>query len=315
MTFAAVSGRLSLKGNLLSIPVLPVSNATPTLEHQVILCLSDSFWHSGISGRQQVMSRLARGNTVLYVDPPPHLETVWRRRTPATALTSETAPRTGETLQIVRFPKWLGYTYRPRLEQFLVRFRVMFLKRALRRFRHATPIFYVWHPSAWPIVRWFPKAFVCYHVYDDYASYTGADRAAVTELDAAMSARADVLIGVTEALVASRRQIAPDAHVVYNGGDYAAFADQQRPEPSELAGIPRPRIVSVARLNQQVDFERSSTSRNTAAVNSFWSDLFVVCRRRNLRRRNEFSRCPTFTGLANAIRQTYPATFSIVMRA
>jgi glycosyltransferase involved in cell wall biosynthesis len=131
--------------------------------------------------------------------------------------------------------------------------RATLLKAFFRR-RGRAPILYVFHPINWSIVQHFTRSFVCYHVYDDYREFTGVDRSQVGKLDDLLTSRANVVIGVSESLVADRLRLARSAHVVHNGADYTAFADERVLIPQDLVGIPRPRVVYVARLNVMVDF-------------------------------------------------------------
>ncbi|HWF83871.1 MAG TPA: glycosyltransferase [Vicinamibacterales bacterium] len=223
------------------------------LEGQIILSMSDSPWESPLSGRQRVMSRLARRNTVFYVDPPPHIEQLWKDR-PRWSDLKITVSQTASGVQVIRFPRWACYSYRPSLERGLAWLRATLLKVFLRRRGGRPPILYVFHPDNWSIVQHFARAFVCYHVYDDYREFTGVDRNRVGELDDLLAGRANVLIGVSESLVADRQQLAQAAYVVHNGADYAAFADEHLLVPPDLDAIPKPRVVYVARLNVGVDF-------------------------------------------------------------
>jgi glycosyltransferase involved in cell wall biosynthesis len=228
-----------------------MESSNQTLEGQVILCLSDSPWESPISGRQRVMSRLAKRNQVYYVDPPPHLERLFKPTRWSDWRLTVTGTVSG--VQIIRFPAWAGYTHRPALERRLAWLRALLLKAWFRR-RGQSPLLYVWHPFNWSIVQHFDNAFVCFHVYDDYKEFAGVDRDYIARLDEQLTRRADLLIGVSESLVADRQPLARAAHVVHNGADYAAFANENIAVPSDLDAVPRPRAVYVARLNLLVDF-------------------------------------------------------------
>ena len=225
---------------------------TPALEGRVIVCLSDSAWDSPISGRQRVMSRLAKRNTVFYVDPPPHVEGLWKHL-PRPADLRLTVTKTGAGVEVIRFPLWAGYSHRSSLERPLAWLRAALLKAFLRK-RDPAFMFYVWHPFNWSIVQHFPTTFVCYHMYDDYREFSGVDREHIGKLDDLLTRRANVVIGVSESLVSDRQPLARAARVVHNGADYAAFANEQLPVPQDLAAIPRPRVIYVARLNLLVDF-------------------------------------------------------------
>lgn len=224
------------------------------LRDELIVCLSDSAWTSGTSGRQQVMSRLARDNDVLYIDPPEHIDGLFRR---------DSAPRwqarlecVAPRLQVVHFPLWLGHCYKPWLEGWLARQRARLLQRLVRRASgDRAPLLYTWHPDVWPIVRHFRREFICYHVYDDYVHFDGVDAGQLRERDLSLARRANVVIGVSEPLARDRAGVGGPTFVVHNGANYELFAQKGLNEPNDLAKVPRPRACCVSRLHSLVDYD------------------------------------------------------------
>lgn len=221
------------------------------VDHQII-CLSDSHWDSGMSGRQQISARLARYNDVWYVNPPPSLRCAladvvrspWRKPT----------SMVGERLHIVDFPGYLGRSYRLHLEEWLRDYRVRRLRRQILHGGRKPTILLAFHPTAWPYVKCFPDVPVVYHVYDNYTAMAGTEETAIRIWDVHLTERADLVCAVTEGLAAERRARARQLHVLPNGADYDLFARPDYPEPADLAGIPRPRICLVARLGTHIDY-------------------------------------------------------------
>lgn len=123
--------------------------------------------------------------------------------------------------------------------------------RAARRLRFERPVLWAFLPTALPLAdRLAPRALV-YHCVDHYAANPGVDADWVDALERRMLARADVVFA-TSVPLAERLRAAGAAHVtlVPNVADVALFARAHEPllEPSELAGLARPRALYVGNL-------------------------------------------------------------------
>jgi glycosyltransferase involved in cell wall biosynthesis len=226
--------------------------STPELRDELIVCFSNNAWHGRISGRQQVMSRLARHNDVVYVDPPCSFRDAFRLTTLTTRCLSVewVMPR----LRVVRFPPWLGVSFKPWLESMLLRQRIVTLRSLFAR-DDRRPLVHCWHPDYWRYMRYFEGHFVCYHVYDEISSFLGVDAKEVRANDWALSRRADVVLAVSEPLTSERRRFGRPAYTVYNGANYDHFARINLPEPVDFADVPRPRLCFVSRLHAHVDYD------------------------------------------------------------
>lgn len=223
-----------------------------TLRNQLILSFADHPWDVGINGRHQVLTRLARDNDVVFVDPPPYVRELWKERKEVPWIPQ--LRHVKGRLYNWQFPFWLGRTNRPAIEPWLLGHRVRLLKRLARQFPAVSPLLYVWHPFLLPLVRHFPKELVCYHVYDDYASFLQADVNLLRRLDRQLTARSQVVITVSDPLNQAHQGVGPEVVTVSNGVDDAAFSQPDLAEPPELAGIPRPRLILVSRLHGHLDY-------------------------------------------------------------
>jgi glycosyltransferase involved in cell wall biosynthesis len=218
------------------------------LEGASIVSFAFDSWTDVPRCRHHVMSRLARANRVLFTTAPSHVRDVFRRRSQAAGRVVQYS----DTLHTYAQPEWLPYTYRfPRINQLSFHARSAMLRRVLGRLSMQRPILYIWHPAFADVIGQFDEQLVVYHCYDEYAAFTGSDRARVADQEARVLDAADVVIAVSEGLYARKRLQNPNTHLVRNGVDYPLFAsacDSATPVPQELAALRRPIIGCVTRI-------------------------------------------------------------------
>jgi hypothetical protein len=160
--------------------------------------------------------------------------------------------RVHDTLHTFAPPRWLPYTYRfPRLDRVSLGARARLLRRVMDRLSMQRPVLYIWHPSFADVIGRFGERLVVYHCYDEYAAFTGSDRARVDEQEARVLERADLVLTVSEGLYAKKRQRNANTHLVRNGVDYPLFStsrERAMPVASEIAALRRPVIGCVTRI-------------------------------------------------------------------
>jgi len=218
------------------------------LEGASIVSFATDRWSDVPRCRHHVMSRLARRNRVLFTSPPWYVRDVLRRdRGREAALMRITA-----NLHAYTPPRWLPYTYRfPCADRLSRRLRARAMARLLDRLAMEQPILYIWHPSFVDAVDQLDARAIVYHCYDEYAAFTGADRARVTDDEARLLASADVVLTVSEGLWARKRALNANTHLVRNGVDYELFATAQDPDlpvAADVRHLPRPLIGCVTRI-------------------------------------------------------------------
>jgi len=157
-----------------------------------------------------------------------------------------------DTLHTYAPPRWLPYTYRfPRLDKLSLGARALMLRRVMDRLSMRQPILYIWHPSFADVIGQFDEQLVVYHCYDEYAAFTGSDRARVADQEARVLDAADIVLTVSEGLYEKKRLRNPNTHLVRNGVDYPLFAsarEEATPVAAELAALRRPIVGCVTRI-------------------------------------------------------------------
>jgi glycosyltransferase involved in cell wall biosynthesis len=223
------------------------------------LVLAPNPWHGLWRNRQQIFSRLAGPNRVLYVEPArPSLADWRRRRIAASALRTPALVEERPNLWLYRIPAWLPTRDTGGLFD---RSSDLLLAAHLRRTLHhlgfttqtqtpavhrsrtlATPqprnsaILWLYRPTHW---RWaasnFAHSLLVYHITDDYTAFghlNDADRQALAADERELLAAADLTLVTAPRLAELKGPAARRIACVPNGVDFQAF--------QEALALPRP---------------------------------------------------------------------------
>lgn len=216
----------------------------------------DDMWRS----RHQIMSRLARRNTVLWVEPRPTLRQVLRRRPGVATALLPAVRHIGEGLHVFGGPATLPSTGPGPLKRLANQRYHGALTAAMTRLGMAQPILWLYLPEMVAIIGEYGERLVVYHVVDEYSEYSGVPRDYVQHIrncEAQMLRRADVVIATAPALLESKSRISSHVHLVPNAVDYEGFQKilATSSPPATLAALPRPLIGYVGAISDKVDFE------------------------------------------------------------
>lgn len=133
-----------------------------------------------------------------------------------------------------------------------------------------TPIVMIFHPKFFPYVSALEPCNVVFHAYDAYSAQYGWSEQ-LGGWQRALVERAD-LISASSSGIADAIGV-PDARILENGADVAAFgAALSLPEPSDLSGIPHPRVGYSGTINRKVDLPLVAA---VAATRPDWQWVFV----------------------------------------
>lgn len=250
------------------------------LQGQSIVCLASGHWRSIWRNRHQIMSRLAKQNKVLYVEP--HTTAFNNAVKNLTNGGTRTSDR--PTIEVGLDNLWVyhhpdrGFTSRwPGIEQVGFRLRVSALRQAMQQLDLVDPIFWVVDPKTYPLLKYFKKKLVCYHVVDNYAAAPWRSKALQAELIAAEQAMlklADVVIVTSPALLESKQRQHANVHLVRNAVDYVQFAAAKASGciPQDIQSIPQPILGYVGAVNEKLDYDLLQA---VATAAPHWSIVLV----------------------------------------
>lgn len=232
------------------------------LSEQNILCFATDPWHSIWRNRHQIMSRLARTNRVLYIEPKIYTLSEWRQgKVSGSDMQCPRLTMVMENLWLYRHPVYgLASNHWP-IDRLGQRLRIASLRRAMRQLGMERPILWLCRPTTVDVVGHFDEALVCYHVVDEYAAYTffeSGKRQQMMSAEQRLLNLADIVLVVSPTLLETKSRYHSNVHLVRNGVDFDAFARVTRanmPPPPDIAMLPRPRIGYVGSISDKLDFK------------------------------------------------------------
>lgn len=229
-----------------------------------IVCFAPGPWDDIWRNRHQIMSRLARANRVLWVEPWPNL---WptlrglRDRPLLQGLTSLRGPRLEQVdtnLYVYQPAGWAPRSSGEPLRTATQAVYMTLLRRVLRRLGFRAPILWLFLPDMEIFLGRFDEKLSIYHVVDEYSGYSGVSeewRPVMQRLEERLARRVDLVFVVSPALLERKRRLNERSFLVPNAVDYAAFsaAQAQGVVPAEMKGISPPTAGYVGAINDKVD--------------------------------------------------------------
>jgi glycosyltransferase involved in cell wall biosynthesis len=233
------------------------------IEGHNILCFAPGPWDDIWRNRHHIMTRLARANRILYIEPWGYLRPTLRRlREGHIRLADIRGPRLQEinaNLWLYRPPLWA-----PRAERFPLSvstraIQMGLLRRAQQRLRFRSPILWLFQPDMGVYVGQFDERLSIYHIVDEYAGYTGISaswRPVVQQMERELARRVDLVVVTSPTLYDSKSGLNEHTVLVPNAVDYEAFdavlAGQAAP-PADMADIGSPLAGYVGAVNDKLD--------------------------------------------------------------
>jgi glycosyltransferase involved in cell wall biosynthesis len=228
---------------------------------RTILCFASGY-DAPPTSKHHVMHLLARRNTVLWVNyHASRRPTVGRRdllyllgrlRTVLRGLTRPGRNLFLMTPLLVPLP---GCGWARRLNRALL---INQLHRALAAVSDGPLQIWSFCPDVSYVLDHLPAEKVVYYCVDDFASFSGYDRAQVLRDEAELCRRADLVVTTSRALYRAKRPLNERTILVAHGVDYRHFARAVReplPPPSDLRRIGRPRIGFFGLIRDWLDLE------------------------------------------------------------
>jgi len=256
------------------------------LSAQTILCFAADAWAGVWRNRHQIMTRLTRENTVLYVEPRLYLgETVRRFRAGqlrSSDLRRPLAEHCRDGLWIYHDPYYAPYAGRFSGGRLTAALRRQALRRTLERLGTGAPILWLLRPAQADQIGQYGEKLVVYHITDEYSAYPQEKNpAAFRQAEIALLRRADLVIVTSPGLLASKGPYNPHTYLVPNAVDYAGFQaalasgrELRFPDESDthILITSHPRIGYVGALNEKLDL---ALLRGVALARPDWEFLVV----------------------------------------
>jgi len=227
-----------------------------------ILCFAPGPWEDIWRNRHQIMTRLARANRVLYVEPWPELRPTWRQWSSGQLSWSDMhGPRlrqVQEGLHVYSPTLWAPRATRFPLSAATNAIYMAFLRRALKHLHFQKPILWLFQPGMEIFIGRFDEKLVIYHIVDEYAGYSGVSaawRPVVQQAEERLARQADLVFVTSPDLLERKRELNQRITLVPNAVDYEAFSRvaSQAPLPSDMASMRPPIAGYVGAINDKLD--------------------------------------------------------------
>ncbi|MCF6153671.1 MAG: glycosyltransferase family 1 protein [Candidatus Brocadia sp.] len=251
-----------------------------------IICISWLVWDSIPLVMHQMMTRLARHNRVLFVDPPVAYSnliirpSLWKDRLKKTFLWLRGVHQINDNMYVYYPPPLLlqygHYKNADSLNQSLI---TSAIAKTARRLGFTDPIVWIYHPYAINPRGEFGEKLVCYDCNDDvgfFFCYHFNKRNRLSDMEERLAKRADVVFTTSKYLYQIRKGQNPNTHYLPSGVDSELFQQAQSPAckiAPKLEDIPSPVIGFVGGMvNSKMNWE---WIREAAVAKSNWNFVFV----------------------------------------
>jgi len=229
-----------------------------------IICLSTHYWDGRRFRKQEFMSRFARSNRVLYVEPSfsmvrrpePHLRELASNR----FMLSRVESRNGG-VSLLKPPRGLPKWTNPWIERLTYQWYGRSIARAAGRRGFRDAVLWIYEPSYVYSLDVIPHRHLVFDLVDDLSAYPyGGDRearaAAVEGHVRQIVEQSDLLVVTAQTLRDRYSALARRVAHVSNGFDARTFSPNGAgARPDALAGIPRPIIGFIGTIFGFLDFD------------------------------------------------------------
>ncbi|MGC8785900.1 MAG: glycosyltransferase [Anaerolineae bacterium] len=252
------------------------------IEGHDILCFAPGPWDDIWRNRHQIMTRLARANKILYIEPWLELRPMLRcLRRGELSLGDIRGPRlniVGQNLYVYQPPLWAPRAARFPLNVLTEAIYMASLRQVLRRLQFQQPILWLFLPDTEIFIGRFHEKLVIYHIVDEYAGYSGISaswRPVLERMEQRLARKADLVFVTSPTLLERKRELNERVFLVPNAVDYemfAAVANDPDATPADMMDIPKPIIGYIGAINDKIDV---GLLAQVARTHSDWSLVLV----------------------------------------
>jgi glycosyltransferase involved in cell wall biosynthesis len=243
-------------------------------------------WTGLWRNRHQLMSRFAKDNKVLYVEPHRKLKKTRAKLAKGELqlqafikdLSKNRVALTNENMLIYHSPLYAPVSDRFPLNKLTRYFWRIILRKTLVKMEFHDPIIWVSRPSMIDLIDGFGKKMLIYHVVDEYQAYFGnsvSDEDQKNKTERRMLKKADLVLVVSQKLYDTKKPINPNTHLVSNAVDFYAYDEalcSEKPQPKELAELPSPKIGYSGLIAAKLNFK---LLRDMAISHPEWSIILL----------------------------------------
>ena len=258
------------------------------MEGETVLCMSPRRWDSLWKNIQQIMSRVAVQNRVIFFemgrDPNKTLLSEFNRKLPnffkmqirevhENVLAVETPSTLPHARQLL--PSSVLRVTMPIIANINTQILIRHVRRAMRVLQVRYPILWLYNPGQVSLIGKFGEKFACYYNYDEFANFKQNSRISslIRHLDSELCRQVDVVFATSRTQWEHRRALNSNTYFMPNGVDFELFNRALNPEtsiPLDVASLKTPVIGLVGWLSRQIDLDL------LLAIAEVYSDCSIV---------------------------------------
>jgi glycosyltransferase involved in cell wall biosynthesis len=248
------------------------------IENQIIINFAAVDWDFIWQRHQQLMSRFAEKNKVIYIEPSYSLLALRKKREFRKFIRSfKGVTDINENLKIVTLPPLVPFEnnfYWVRKINFLITKRL--IKKLVKNISAQPPILWLTFPWFLDFIGQFDEKLVCYDCVDDHVALAApSGREKVRKLEEKVFQKADLVFATAQTLFKRASDFNPNSYLVPNAADFAHFygvLKERNDTPQELKDIKHPIMGFYGGICDWVDLE---LIEGIAKLHSEWSFVFI----------------------------------------
>lgn len=241
------------------------------MEGETILCLATRRWNSLWRSTQQIMSRMATKNRVLYLEPgrDPDRPVIAEMIRNSPNFITVNVQVVHENLKVIRTPSVLPYA-RGHLPSSVLNLTlplatkinayvlIWHIRRVMKKLDVTAPILWLYNPYHVDLVGKFGEKLAGYYNYDEFGDFVGNEsiKELIQRYDNQLSQQVDVVFASSRPQWERRQVVNPNSYFIPNGVDFDLFNRALLPNlplPTDMSNVPHPIIGFVGWMGFQID--------------------------------------------------------------
>jgi glycosyltransferase involved in cell wall biosynthesis len=256
------------------------------LSNQNIVYFGPEKWEGMWRNRHQLMSRFARRNKVIYVEPVISLRKLMHQLQRGhagkveflKAFCQRRVRRVSENLYIYNSPVFIPVSGRFPLDKITWWTWKLLMKRTFRRLGFYRPIIWLSKPDMLNFTGSFAEKLIIYHVVDEYSAYGHPNKENKKHLrisEQKMLKRADIVVVVSQTLYETKSVCNEHTYIVPNGVDidsYNRALSSKESPPADIIRLQRPIIGYSGLISCRLNLD---LIHHVACSHPEWSLVFI----------------------------------------
>lgn len=222
-----------------------------------IICIFGSHWYSLWQRSQQIISRLARNNRVLYVEHPRDFFSTFRdfRRKRINLLQISKYKKITNDIFLhspvvpISFRKYPSFN---KLNLFYINLKI---KSLIKELNFKNVILFCYTPFCQYFISRFNEILSCYDCYDEFSDVPKKLSRIIIDEENKLLSKANLVFVVSQELFQSKKRYNKNIYLIPNGVDYEYFNLETNFLPDDISQIKKPIIGFIGSIHDWIDLE------------------------------------------------------------